>query len=166
MGRKRQRPCSACRREQVAARVAAADPSLDQATIAQAIEATATSHATLRELAAALADGPDALVAGAPGVVGRLVAELVARGSVLPLPSCAVCGRGERPLIRVGSRGVCPRCRSHQLAEPCACCGNVRRVYGPDADGSPRCWSCHERPKRRCGCQVPVPERDVDQEAP
>ena len=144
-------PCSACRIAAVAHQVAAADPALDRDLIAQAIEAVVTTPAALRELFAALAGGPDALIAGAPAVVGRLVAELVARGSRLGLPACSICASSARPLIRSGAVGVCPRCRSHQLAAACAGCGQVRRVYGRDAEGRSMCWACAKRPERVCG---------------
>ncbi len=145
------RPCPACRAEAIAAQVAVADPTLAPRQITQAIQATVTSPAVLRDLAAAFIEGPAPLAAGAPAVVGRLVAELVARGSCLPLPSCAVCGRSNRPLIRSGETGVCPRCRSHQLAAPCARCGGLRRVYGRNTERAPLCWACAQRPKRCCG---------------
>ena len=144
-------PCSACRVASVAHQVATADPTLDRDLIVQAIEAVVTSVAALRDLHAALAGGPEALIAGAPAVVGRLVTELVARGSELPLPACSICTSSARPLIRSGTTGVCPRCRSYQLAAACAGCGQVRRVYGRNAEGAPMCWACAERPERHCG---------------
>jgi len=148
---KRGGPCSACRIASVAARVAVADPTLDRDPITQAIEAVVTSPAALRDLHAALAGGPVALIAGAPAVVGRLVIELVARGSRLALPACSICASSARPLIRSGDTGVCPRCRSYQLAAACAGCGQLRRVYGRDAEASPLCWACAKRPERVCG---------------
>ena len=143
--------CSACRIAAVTRQVAAADPTLDQQRIAQAIQAVVTSPAALRDLHAALAGGPGVLTAGAPAVVGRLVTELVARGSRLPLPACSICASSARPLIRSGKAGVCPRCRSHQLAVGCAGCGRVRRVYSHNAEGAPMCWACAKRPERTCG---------------
>lgn len=50
--------CAACRRDLVAARVAEADPSLSPEQIAAAIGATLVKPAVLRDLTAALADGP------------------------------------------------------------------------------------------------------------
>src|SRR5882762_9586654 len=148
---KRGGPCSACRIAAVAAQVATADPTLDRDLITQAIEAVVTSPAALRDLHAALAGGPVALIAGAPAVVGRLVIELVARGSRLALPACSICASSARPLIRSGDTGVCPRCRSYQLAAACAGCGQLRRVYGRNAEASPLCWACAKRPERVCG---------------
>ena len=143
--------CSACRIAVVATQVAVADPTLDGDLITQAIEAVVTSPAALRDLHAALAGGPWALIAGAPPVVGRLVTELVARGSRLALPACSICASSARPLIRSGGVGVCPRCRSHQLAVACAGCGRLRRVYGRNAEGASLCWACAKRPERTCG---------------
>lgn len=163
----RGRPCPACRRQMVAARVAEADPGLSAEQISGAVEATVTGPAVLRDLAAALADGPGALRAGAPVVVGRLVAELRARGSQLPEPRCAACGRTSRPLVRSGGKGVCPRCRSYELAEACAACGERRPVISRGPDGSPRCWRCSGRPHRRCGtCEQerPIAKRARDGE--
>ena len=150
----------------VAARVAEADPGLSAEQISGAVEATVTGPAVLRDLAAALADGR-ALRAGAPVVVGRLVAELRARGSQLPEPRCAACGRTSRPLVRSGGKGVCPRCRSYELAEACAACGERRPVISRGPDGSPRCWRCSGRPHRRCGtCEQerPIAKRARDGE--
>ena len=145
------RPCATCRRQMVASRVAEADAGLSTDEITAAIDAVVTSPAVLRDLAAALADGPRPLLTGAPAVVGRLVAELRARGSELPEARCAACGRVDRPLVRSGEEGVCPRCRSHELAEVCGACGERRPVISRHPDGSPRCWRCNDRPRRRCG---------------
>ena len=145
------RPCATCRREMLAARVAEADPSLSAEKITRAIDATVTGPAVLRDLVAALADGEEPLFSGAPAVVGRLVAELRKRGSKLAEPRCAACGRTDRPLLRSGEKGVCPRCRSHELAEVCGGCGERRAVTSRRPDGSPRCWRCTDRPRRRCG---------------
>jgi hypothetical protein len=99
------------------ARLQTVETSLPAAQVAAALETVVTSPAVLRELAAALAADPAALSVGAPPVVGRLVAELVARGSAtLHLPSCAVCARTGYPLTRSAAGGVCARCRARQLA--------------------------------------------------
>jgi predicted Zn-ribbon and HTH transcriptional regulator len=161
------RRCAACRRDLVTTRVAEADPSLAPEQISAAVGATLVNPAVLRDLAAALADGPGALRAGAPASVGRLVAELRERGSQLPEPRCAACGRTDRPLYRSGDRGVCPRCRSYELAEACAGCGERRPVISRGPDGSPRCWRCSERPRRRCGIcgqEGPIAKRAKDGE--
>ena len=165
VAQRRSGPCPACRIDSVAAQVAAADPTLDRDLITQAIEAVVTNPAALRELFAALDGGPEALVAGAPAVVGRLVGELVARGSRLAPPACSICASSARPLIRSGAVGVCPRCRSYQLAAACAGCGQVRRVYGRNAEGAPMCWACAKRPERVCGVcgeLAPIAQRACD----
>jgi len=159
--------CVACRRDLVAARVAEADPSLAPEKISAAIETTAVNPSVLGALSSALAGGPGALRAGAPVVVGRLVAGLRARGSQLPEPRCAVWGRASRLLVRSGDRDVCPRCRSYELAEPCAACGERRPVISRSPDGSPRCWRCSGRPRRRCGTcgeERPIAKRASDGE--
>lgn len=62
-----------------------------------AFDAAITSGAALRSLTAALTRDPQALHAGAPPVVGRLVTELVARGSTtFTLPACVTCQRTDR----------------------------------------------------------------------
>ena len=75
------RPCPACRRQMVAARVAEADPGLSAEQISGAVEATVTGPAVLRDLAAALADGPGHCGQGRPS------------WSAASWPSC---GRGAR----------------------------------------------------------------------
>lgn len=143
--------CGTCRREAIAEVVASACPELTGDAISAAIEATVTNPAVARDLAKALADGPRVLHGGAPPVVGRLVGELRARGSVLPVPACGHCGRVGLELIRVGTIGLCGRCRAHQLAQACARCGSVRVVYGRDRTGGALCFACAPRPARRCG---------------
>ena len=83
---KRGGPCSACRIAAVAHRVATADPTLDGDLIIQAIEAVITSPAALRDLHAALAGGPEALIAGAPAVV-----------EAYECPTCCWTNRGSTP---------------------------------------------------------------------
>jgi hypothetical protein len=143
--------CGICRVEAISTVVAAACPELSGDAIGAAIEATITNAAVARDLAKALVDGPQVLGGGAPPVVGRLVEQLRARGSVLPVPACARCGRTGLELIRVGVIGLCGRCRSHQLAEACSGCGRVRVIYGRDIAGGALCFACAPRPARRCG---------------
>jgi len=119
--------------------------------VGAAVEATITNPAVARCLTAALAAGPEVVRAGAPPVVARLVGELRARGSTLPMPACAACGRTGRALIRVGTTGLCPRCRAHQLAEACSVCGLVRVVTARGADSAAMCFACAPRPARPCG---------------
>jgi hypothetical protein len=81
------RICPACRRDQVIARVAAVETSL-------------SAQAT------ALESGPDALSRAAPPAVGRLVTELIARGSTsVSAPRCVVCGRTGLALTRTDDGG-------------------------------------------------------------
>ena len=76
--------------------MAAADPTLPAARAAAAVDAAATNPAATRTLAAALVADPHALSVGAPPVVGRLLTELRAAGSMLPEPAGARCGRRPR----------------------------------------------------------------------
>ncbi|MGH9155417.1 MAG: hypothetical protein ACRD1K_06165, partial [Acidimicrobiales bacterium] len=156
------------RAEAVVAVVAAACPELSLDQVRAAVEETITSPAVARHLSAATEAGPAVVAAGAPPVVGRLVAALRARGSVLGVPACSVCGRSGRPLVRVGTTGVCPRCRSHQLAEACSGCGRVRVVTRRTGDGAAMCFACSPRPARpcgRCGRARPIARRGRGGEA-
>jgi len=164
------RPCSRCRRDKVIAAVSAADPSLPGAVIAAAVDAAAPGGQALRHLADALAADPAALAAGAPPVAGRLAAELAARGSAtVTVPACAVCGRSGKPLFRGDGGGVCQRCRTWQLARPCAACGKNRPAGGTGEHGQAVCEVCRRRddPRRhrecgRCGRTAPVAVRGRD----
>jgi len=137
--------------DELVAVVATVCPELSLDEVGDAVEATITNPAVARSLAAALAAGPDVVRCGAPPVVARLVAQLRARGSTLQVPACVACGRTSRPLIRVGTTGVCPRCRAHQLAEACSVCGLVRVVTARAGDGAAMCFACAPRPARPCG---------------
>jgi len=131
--------------------VSAVDPSLPATVIAAAVDAVLTSPAVARELAAAVAEDPNALHAGAPASVGRLVTALRERGSRLPEPACATCGSTGQPLTRSPSGGICRRCRDHQQAAACTRCGVVKLVRGRDEQHRPLCGACSDRPQRRCG---------------
>jgi hypothetical protein len=112
-----------------------------------------TSPAVLRSLAAALETDPGALSRGAPPLIGRLVTELIARGSVtLSAPVCIRCGRVGWPLTATTGGGMCARCRHRALAEQCSACGVVRPVAWHDETGRPVCETCrrHVRGWRRC----------------
>ena len=137
------------------ARVAAADRSLAPGQVAAAVDAAAGNGQALRSLAAALAGrtARDVLADGAPPGVGRLVAELISRGSAeFTAPACKSCGTTGRPLTRSSRGGVCPRCRNRLLAAACARCGGIKPVAG-DGAGEPVCERCrrHERGHRPCG---------------
>ncbi len=138
------------------ARVAAADRSLAPGQVAAAVDAAAGNGQALRSLAAALAGrtARDVLADGAPPGVGRLVAELISRGSAeFTAPACKSCGTTGRPLTRSSRGGVCPRCRNRLLAAACARCGGIKPVAGRTGAGEPVCERCrrHERGHRPCG---------------
>jgi len=138
------------------AQVTAADRSLAPAQVAAAVDAAAGTGQALRSLAAALAGraARDVLADGAPPGVGRLVTELIARGSAeFTAPACKSCGTTGRPLTRSSSGGVCPRCRNRLLAVACGRCGGVKPVAGRTGAGEPACERCrrHERGHRPCG---------------
>jgi hypothetical protein len=141
-----------CRRALALAAVVTAEPSLAAAEVEAGFDATITTGAAMRYLTAALDDDPDVLHIGAPAVVGRLVTELVARGSTtFTLPVCVRCHRTGRELIRTTDGGMCPNCRRRQTALACVRCDGVKPVAGRDPDGSPLCARCAPRPERRCG---------------
>ena len=145
------RGTSRAERELVARRIAEADPTLDDAEIAAAIDAVvARNRRTLKVLADSLDAGPGALHRGAPPSVGRLIVELRARGSRLAEPACAGCGRTDRKLTASDDGGVCPRCRRRQLATACTRCGVVKPVAGRDRNGLALCAVCAPRPRRAC----------------
>jgi integrase len=144
--------CSRCRRDAIVAQVAAADRSLAPGQVA----AAAGNGQALRSLAAALAGraARDVLADGAPPGVGRLVAELISRGSAeFTAPACKSCGTTGRRLTRSSRGGVCPRCRNRLLAAACARCGGIKPVAGRTGAGEPVCERCrrHERGHRPCG---------------
>jgi hypothetical protein len=153
-GAGKNRICPACRREQVIAQVITADKSLPAGQAAAAADAVAASPAALRTLAHALAGDPGALARGAPPVVGRLVSELIARGSAtLTVPACTACGRTGRPLNRTSAGPICARCAHRVRAAECARCHVVKPAAGRTDDGEPICERCRrrERDSRTCG---------------
>jgi hypothetical protein len=154
LGYSRQSFCPRCRRDEIIEAVAAAETSLPRSRIAAAVEAVVTNHAVLRSLATALAAGPGVLAHGAPPVVGRLVDELIARGSTTwRRPACVVCGRTGRPLTVTDSGGMCSRCAARRNPLACVRCGVVKPVAGRTSDRQPICERCRraERGRRACG---------------
>jgi hypothetical protein len=134
--------------------VAAAEGSLPASEVAAAVNAVITSPAVLRELAAAMAADPGMLGHGAPPAAGRLVAELIARGSAtLTPPACARCGRAGMPLTRADGGAMCKPCAARTRTAACARCGVVKAVAGRDDAGQPICERCrrHTRGHRQCG---------------
>lgn len=148
------RICPACRRDQVIARVAAVETSLSTEDITAAVDVVATHHAVLRSLAAVLESDPDALTKGAPPTVGRLVMELIARGSTaVSAPRCVVCGRTGLPLTVTDDGGMCKRCAARRNPAACTYCGAIKPIAARTTDGKPLCEPCrrHRRGHRRCG---------------
>ena len=137
-------------RELVLARVKELDPELSHDVIAEVFEKASFSLRALSVVALSLEKGPQALLFGAPPVVGRLVRGLRACGSVIPEPACTVCHRAGLDLVATEAGGQCNRCRSRQLATPCARCKVVKPVYGRGPDGEPLCSVCAPHPKRAC----------------
>jgi hypothetical protein len=147
------RICPACRSDRVIDRVAAVETSLSTQDVAAAVETVAAHHAVWRSLAAALESDPQALTTGAPPAVGRLVTELIARGSTLPPPRCVTCGRTGRPLAVTEGGGMCSRCAARRNPLACVRCGGVKPVAAHTSDGQPICERCRraERGRRECG---------------
>jgi hypothetical protein len=143
-----------CLRAATLETVVAAESSLPPEQVTAAFDAVVGNGAVLRSLAGALAEGPGVLQVGAPPVVGRLVGELVARGSqTFVAPACASCGRTDRKLHRVEGGGVCPACRHRLRARVCAQCGAVKPIASRTEAGEPICERCrrHTRGQRPCG---------------
>ncbi len=128
--------------------------SLSGAEVAAAVAAVATNPAVWRSLATALKVDPDALTVGAPPAIGRLVTELIARGSTsVTAPRCVVCGRTGRPLTVTEGGGMCKPCAARRDPAACTHCGVVKPVAGRTGEGAPICEACrrHQRGQRRCG---------------
>lgn len=120
------------------------DQTLDRATVAEVVRAVGGGRATQRRLAQALVDNPSLLDDGrspAPKVAGTLLIALRAAGAgrISP-PVCANCGKPLRTLHRRGQDWFCHVCGPQP--EPCAICGQLRRVATRDRDGRPRCLRC------------------------
>ena len=134
------------------AAIIAAEPSLSTAEVEAGFDAVITTGAAMRSLTVALDDDPEVLDVGAPPVVGRLVTELVARGSTtFSLPVCAGCDRTGRELTRTVEGGMCPNCRRRQTATACVRCNGVKPVAGRDHNGEALCARCAPRTERPCG---------------
>lgn len=153
-GTRPDRPCAACRRERVLARVIAGEPSLSAEQVAAVFDAAVTTGAALRQLELAFEADPDVLGVGAPQVVGRLVAGLVAAGSTTwPPPTCAVCHRSGRRLYTTPHGGLCSRCAHQRRRTACSRCGGHKPVAARDDEARPLCERCRRqvRGRRRCG---------------
>jgi len=144
----------ACRRARVIAAVQVVELSLPLEAVAAAVDAVADHFARLRSLVVALAAHPDALAVGAPPIVGRLVDELIARGSrSLQTPTCVGCGVTGRPLTRTDVGGMCQPCAHRHNTKVCSRCRVDKPVAGRTGDGQPICENCRRRTRdqRRCG---------------
>jgi len=138
-------------RELIVARVLEVDPALDSERVLAALAHSVLTGRALGVVAAALEKCAEPLYSGAPPMVGRLVAQLRAQGSTLPEPRCARCGRPHAKLTASKEAGaLCPRCRTHELAQACSVCTRVKPVYGRTKDGAPLCAVCTPKPRRRC----------------
>lgn len=124
--------------------VAAVEHQLKPEQVRTVATAVAGGRAKSRRLASALAERPEVLADGrspAPRVVGDLLLALRQAGAqAVSPPCCAQCGRQLRTFQRRGQDWYCSVCEHH--AEPCAACGNTRRISSRDRAGQPRCGKC------------------------
>lgn len=149
------------------------DPSLDEATIAAALQAVTTRAGQRRQLAWALEDRPSLLTgAGAeapvPSVL-RLIDALAAAGArrIVP-PPCPHCRRVvSLSKTRDGLR-ICRGCEARLRATPCGRCGKRRDPVTRDDEGRPLCSNCFTRDPANheicvdCGRRRPVSVRSSD----
>ena len=121
-----------------------ADPGLDRKVIGEVAQRVAAGRAKRRSLAQALLDSPSLLIDGrspAPRAVGDLLIGLRRAGAVtISPPVCADCGKALRTLQRRGEDWYCGVCGPR--LEPCAGCGQTRRVACRDRAGGPLCAAC------------------------
>jgi len=119
-------------------------PGLDRAAVSSIAERVAGGRAKRRGLAQALLDRPAVLIDGcspAPRAVADLLIALNKAGAThISAPVCAECGKLLRTIQRRGDRWYCGVCGPRR--EPCAACGQLRRVSCRDRDGRPRCTQC------------------------
>jgi hypothetical protein len=129
--------------------IAGLEHGLDRDAIRAAVRQVAGGRVKQRRLATALAGRPGVLSDGrspALRAVGDLLIALVAAGaSEISPPACAHCGKALRSLQRRGEDWYCTVCYCTVCVasrEPCAACGQFRRVAGRDRAGRPRCAQC------------------------
>lgn len=119
-------------------------PGLDRAAVTSIAERVAGGRAKRRGLAQALVDRPAVLTDGrspAPRAVADLLIALNKAGAIhISAPVCAGCGKLLRTIQRRGEHWYCGVCGPRR--EPCAACGQLRRVSCRDRDGRPRCTQC------------------------
>jgi hypothetical protein len=124
--------------------VAGVEPALDREVIAEVAAGVGGGRVKRRRLAQTLRDRPGLLVDGrspAPRVVADpLIALRKAGASRVSAPVCAECGKGLRTVQRRGEDWYCGVCGPRR--EPCAACGQLRRVSRRDRAGWPRCAQC------------------------
>src|SRR5215472_13894701 len=124
--------------------VAERGPALDRAVITKAVEEVAGGRAKRRRLAQTLLDKPELLASGrspAPRAVADLLIALRKAGAVnISPPVCAGCGKQLRTFQRRGEDWYCGVCGP--VRQPCAACGQFRRIRCHDRDGQPRCAQC------------------------
>jgi hypothetical protein len=101
--------------------VIAAEPSLSSEMVTDAFDATMVSNRAVSVMADALTDDPDVLHVGAPPAVGRLVAELVERGST----AATVCGPFDA-LEQIGHPGLRTSSSSRSVRSPWAISSRCR----------------------------------------
>jgi hypothetical protein len=126
--------------------VAAIEHQLEPDRIRAVVASVAGGRSKSRLLATHLTEHPHVLNDGrspAPRAVGDLLIALREAGaSTVSPPCCAECGRQMRTLRRRGQDWYCWNCGPQP--EPCAACGNTRRVASRDRAGRPRCNKCPE----------------------
>jgi hypothetical protein len=172
--------CCECRQDELTAAftvdivtlVTAMEPMLDAEAITAAVVQAAPSRVERKWLAEHLAAHPDALTSqvGAPRVVCRLAAGLVATGSTSAArPCCVACGRAALALMDIDGAGwLCEACIARRRAEPCARCGKTRRVCTRDLAGTAICTGCAAKEPHRlrtcssCGRRRTVNARTLD----
>jgi len=124
--------------------VAATEPGLNPAMIADIVAGVAGGRVKQRRLAQALTDRPAMLRDGrspAPRVVADLLIALRRAGAAaISDPVCAGCGKPLRSLQRRGPDWYCAPC--DRRPEPCCVCGQSRPVAFRDRRGRPQCVQC------------------------
>jgi hypothetical protein len=124
--------------------VEAREPGLDCGIITAIVEQLAGGRAKRRRLAQALLERPGVLDDGrspAPRALGDLLIALNKAGAKhISPPACAECSKPLRSFERRDQHWYCGVCGPRR--EPCAVCGQLRRISCRDRDGRPRCTQC------------------------
>lgn len=133
---------------------------------------------SITKLAQALhARGVAGVVVPGCAVCGRVVRELrrvdgkggLCQGCYLDTRrrACTQCGKVARIVSSKDGQSTCHACygRDPDRHEPCAGCGELRRVAHRDDQGRPRCVRCYPRPKRQCSSCGQVAETTAFTEA-